>query len=747
MKKTRPLVKRAGAFRSIIALALVAGASLSTNALAAPPADEGDGPAQQGAPGHIVVFKKNVNAQAASKELKSNHGLKIGRLYQHAIKGAFVPTDLPPQALAALERNPNVAYVEKNAVGRLAAQPVPTGLDRVDGEDAVAIDGIDDLIDVDIAVLDTGIDPAHPDLNVNHSMSVGYYSTYEGKGRKRRLVVVESFDVSDWADWSGHGTHVAGTAAAIDNEIGVAGVAPGARVTSVRVLHENNGSNTATYLAGMDYVAAHADTFEVANMSIGHYASVAINDAVANMTASGVVVVVAAGNESRDVDGWISPGSAPSAITVSALADTDGRPGSLGPEALRADGTSRGADDTLATFSNYGSLIDVAAPGVEIYSTDLDGGYSVKSGTSMATPHVAGAVALYIAAHGRDRDDNGVIDGNDVALMEALIKSTGWQLGDYEYFTGDPDNYPEPLLNVPNLLGHQIDLYPTVSLTSPSDGATVSGTVSLQADASDDSAVTQVEFFVGGASVGVDTSASDGHWLNWDSTLVPDGTYEISAVATDDSLQTSISSIFVAVDNVDSAPVADAGSDLTVQDSDGSGSESVILDGSGSSDDRAIAGYEWYSDSSLLGTGVSLSVDALVGSHTITLVVTDSIGQSSQDNVVITVEEAPAVATQTSVESIDITGYGGKNRNNHLEAIANVRDNLGKVVVGAVVVAELYKGTTMIKTSSGSTDSSGATLLFNEKGIASGCYSVVITGITAPGLTFDGVTPSNQYCK
>ncbi len=465
-------------------------------------------------------------------------------------------------------------------------------------------------------------------------------------------------------------------------------------------------------------------------MSIGHYASVAINDAVANMTAAGVVVVVAAGNESRDVDGWISPGSAPSAITVSALADTDGLPGGLGPEALRADGTSRGADDTLATFSNYGASIDVAAPGVEIYSTDLDGGYSVKSGTSMASPHVAGAVALYIARHGRDRDDNGVIDGNDVALMEALVKSTGWQIGDYEYFAGDTDGYPEPLLNVPSLLGHEIDQFPTVSITSPSDGALVSGTITLQADASDDYSVTQVEFFVDGTSLGIDSYSLDGYALDWDSNLVADGPHEISAVATDDSLQESISSVTVSVDNIDSAPVAVAGSDLTVQDSDGNGSELVVLDGSGSSDDQAIAAYEWYSGSLLLSTDVSATVDVPVGIHTITLVVYDSSGQSSQDNVVITVEEAPAVATQVSVESIVITGYGGKNSNNHLEAIANVRDDLGAAVVGAVVEADLYKDNTMIKTSSGTTDFSGAAPLFDEKGIAAGCYSVVVTNVT-----------------
>lgn len=751
-------MKRAAVFGSTIALALVAGASLSTSAFAAPPDGNepggGNVPAQEDAPGHIIVFKKKVNAQDAANELESQHGLQIGRVYQHAIKGAFVSKDLPPQALAALERNPNVAYVEKNGVCRLAAQPIPTGIDRIDVEGAVAIDGTDDLVDVDIAILDTGIESTHPDLNVNHAMSVGFYYSIEGHGPKQRQVLKQSNDVAYWTDPHGHGTFVAGVAGAIDNDTGVVGAAPGARLTSVRVLTGENGQGTwAEVIAGLDYVAANSDTFEVANMSIGSVSRYEpVNDAVANTTAAGVVVVVAGGNHGDDAYNH-SPASSPSAITVSALADSDGLPGGLGPDTSEASAGSEwedrtmGADDTLAVFSNYGPLIDVAAPGVDIFSTWLDGGYVVKSGTSAAAPHVAGAVALYLSQHGRDRDDNGVIDGNDVALMELLVTSTGWQLGDFEYFSGDTDGYPEPLLNVANLLDFQIDQVPTVSITSPSDGAVLSGPVSLQANASDDSAVTQVEFFVDGNSLGVDSDPSDGYSLNWDSTPVSDGAHEISAVATDDALQASTSSISVSIDNIDSAPVADAGSDLTVQDSDRDGSEWVILDGSGSSDDRAIDRYEWYDGALLLSTAVSFTHDLPVGSHTMTLRVFDSIGQYAEDSVLITVEEAPAVATLVSVQSIAITGYGGKNGNNHLEAVATIRDDLGEAVVGAVVEAYLYKDNTMIKTSSGTSDSSGAALLFNERGIATGCYSVVITNVTAPGLAFDGVTPSNQHCK
>lgn len=719
-------------------LPLIAGLGLSLTAVAEPPQDR--------APGHIIVFKENVNAQVAANELARHNGLQIGRVYRHAIKGAFVPTDLPPQALAALERNPKVAYVEANQYCHGSDQVLPTGIDRANVEDAVAIDGNDDLVDVDIAILDSGIDPTHPDLHVNAAMSVGFVWVSTGKGKSGKQELVESHDVTHWMDEHGHGSHVAGIAGAIDNDIGVVGVAPGARLTSVRVLDANNGGSLSIILAGMDYVAANADTFEVANMSIRGPRLTSMNDAVANITAAGTVMVVCAGNETNDAYN-VSPASAPSAITVSALADTDGQPGGLGPAAYRPDGTLRGEDDHLATFSNFGEVVDVAAPGVDIHSTHLNGGYATLSGTSMASPHVAGAVALYIAQNGRDRDGNGVIDGNDVALMELLVRSTGWQLGDAEYFEGDVDGYPEPLLQVPNLLGYDIDQFPTVQVTSPADGAVVSGIVSLQATANDDHAVTQVEFFIDGNSLGLGTAAADDYSLDWDSTLVPDGTHEVSAVATDDYSQQSASSVSASVDNVDSPPIADAGPDQVVQDGDASGSESVVLDGSGSGDDRGIASYEWYEGASLLATGVSPTVDLPVGTHAITLVVVDSGGNSAQDSVTIEVEEGPPVGSLVLVEAIDFVGYGGKNGNNHMSVAASIRDGLGAAVAGAVVAADLYRNGSIVSSSTSTSDSSGSALLFDEKSIAAGCYDVVITNITAGGLTFDGITPANQYCK
>jgi subtilisin family serine protease len=197
-------------------------------------------------------------------------------------------------------------------------------------------------------------------------------------------------------DPNGHGTHVSGTAAAKDNAIGVVGVAPGARVWSVRVLDANGSGYISDIVAGVNWVTAHASTIEVANMSLGcECTSAAMNTAIANSVSAGVTYTIAAGNSAKDASTF-SPANHPDVITVSALADFDGRSGGLGAATCRSD-----QDDTLADFSNFGPLVEIAAPGVCINSSVPGGGYdSTYSGTSMASPHVAGAAAVLASTMG-----------------------------------------------------------------------------------------------------------------------------------------------------------------------------------------------------------------------------------------------------------------------------------------------------------------------------------------------------------
>ena len=175
-------------------------------------------------------------------------------------------------------------------------------------------------------------------------------------------------------DENGHGTHVAGTVAAIDNNIGVVGVAAGATVVAVKVLNRRGSGSISGVIAGVDYVAANAPSGDVANMSLGGGFYQPLNDAVESAAGKGIKFALAAGNESTNA-GSRSPASAngTNVYTVSAMS----------------------SGDRWASYSNYGNPpVDICAPGSSIPSTWKDGGYNTISGTSMATPHVAGILLL-----------------------------------------------------------------------------------------------------------------------------------------------------------------------------------------------------------------------------------------------------------------------------------------------------------------------------------------------------------------
>jgi subtilisin family serine protease len=253
-----------------------------------------------------------------------------------------------------------VAYVEPDGIVRIAAQAVPWAIDRVDADfsSTRAGDGTGTVANVNAYVIDTGIDRTQPDLNVvNHVNFAGGSN----------------------ADCNGHGTHVAGTVAARDDASGVVGVAPGARLTGVKVLSCTGAGSTSGVIAGIDWVTRNAVKPAVANLSLGGFASRALDDAVRRSVASGVLYAVAAGNAGANACG-----------------DSPARSGA---------GTANGIVTTAATdsterepsWSNYGSCIDLWAPGASILSTRLGGGTATMSGTSMAAPHVTGGAALYLS--------------------------------------------------------------------------------------------------------------------------------------------------------------------------------------------------------------------------------------------------------------------------------------------------------------------------------------------------------------
>lgn len=291
-----------------------------------------------------------------------------------------VSAKLSDSELSLLQKDERVDYIEPDRFVILAKKPpsggtttpsqeIPWGITKV---------GYGTYTGTKKAwVIDTGIDLTHPDLNVNASLSVSYIPRTTAN------------------DDNGHGSHVAGTIAAIDNSIGVVGVAAGAQLVAVKVLDRRGSGAYSGVIAGVDYVAANAANGDVANMSLGGPVSDALDAAVLAAAAKGIKFALAAGNESTNAN-LSSPARVnhSNVYTISAF-DINGK---------------------FATFSNYGNPpVDFSAPGVSIKSTWMKGGYNTISGTSMASPHAAGVLMW----------------GNP---------------GTNGYVTGDPDGNPDPII-------------------------------------------------------------------------------------------------------------------------------------------------------------------------------------------------------------------------------------------------------------------------------------------------------------
>ena len=422
-----------------------------------------------------------IDVKAEADRLAFKHNGLVKRTWRHALKGMVMR--MSPVEAEALSKDPNVALVEEDGVIELDAtqSPATWGLDRIDQQNLPLNNSYvynKSGSGVTAYVIDTGIRITHSEFGGR--ASGGFTAINDGNGTN---------------DCNGHGTHVAGT-------IGGAtwGIAKAVTLKAVRVLNCSGSGTTSGVISGVNWVTANKTLPAVANMSLGGGISSALDTAVTNSINSGITYAIAAGNSNANACSG-SPARVASALTVGATSNYDAR----------------------ASFSNYGTCLDLFAPGVSIASAWYTSNTATNtiSGTSMAAPHVAGAAALYLSSlPGKTPSEVATaLNGNATANK---VTSPG---------TGSPNR----LLYTGFIASGPADTTPptNVNLKAPKAGQTLTGTVTLEleATATDNVGIARVEFFGGTKSLGTDTTAP--YQLSWNSAALPNGFHDFTAQAFD----------------------------------------------------------------------------------------------------------------------------------------------------------------------------------------------------------------------
>jgi len=418
------------------------------------------------------------------------HGGVIKYTYAYILA---IAASVPPQALDALQRNPNVAYVETDFEVYALAQTLPSGVQKIRAPEVWDIGNKGTGIKV--AIMDTGIDQTHPDLKVYGGVSYVWYT-------------------SSYDDDNGHGTHCAGIVAALSNDIGVVGVAPEAYLYAVKVLDRSGSGYLSDLNYGIEWCISKG--MQVISMSFGSSSdSISLHQECNKAYNSGIVLVAAAGNSGPGENTIGYPAKYSSVIAVGA---TD-------------------SNDVVASFSSRGPELSVTAPGVSIYSTYEGGIYATMSGTSMACPHVTGTVALILA-----KAAHTPTEVRDILQTTAIdLGSTGW---DSAYGYGRIDSYaavsvsPKPI---------------TVNIVNPTGGTTVKGSVAIQASVKTrTSPIDSVGYAIDADTFTAMThNPSNGYWeAVWDTTTVADGSHTIKVTAKDTSGNVDEKTITVTVTDI-----------------------------------------------------------------------------------------------------------------------------------------------------------------------------------------------------
>jgi subtilisin family serine protease len=455
----------------------------------------------EGAPGLSDARLASILARQGGQSQAKIPGIGV-----HIVQ---VPAHAEERMIEALARNPHVQFAELDMLlppvefipndprykdqWHLPKIGTPSAWDSVSG------------YGITIAILDTGVDPNHYDLAAK--LLPGYNAADGG---------------TDWSDINGHGTAVAGTAAAIaNNDAGVASVAWGSPLLPIRVTNSSDGYAYFSDIArGVTWAADNGA--RVANISYGATPSSAISSAARYMKGKGGLVVVSAGNTGTD----LGDNDNPDLISVSATNSTD----------------------AITSWSSYGNFVDVAAPGANIVTTKMNNGTGGWNGTSFSSPVTAGVVALIMSANPH----------LSPAEVEDILKTSALDLGpagwDNKFGHGRVDAAAAVQMALSVSTPPVDDTAPGVAFAL-ADGSLVTDLVSLAVDATDDVGVTAVELFVNGQRLGIDTQAP--YQFSWDTTAHPNGDVTLEARAHDAAGNTGSATIRVGVDNPDVVEIVD----------------------------------------------------------------------------------------------------------------------------------------------------------------------------------------------
>ncbi len=515
---------------------------------------------------YIVVLKERSNASENARAAERSTGGKVGFVYNNALKGYSL--QLPPQAssraLEALRNNPNVEFIEKDIeVFAHGTQTNATwGLDRID-QQALPLNDMynyeNTADNVTAYILDTGINYSHSDFSGRASFG---FDAYGGNG----------------ADCDGHGTHVAGTVGG-----DTWGVAKNVNLVAVRVLDCNGSGTLSGVIAGIDWVTNNASGPSVANMSLGGGFSSSLNTAVRNSVAAGVTYSVSAGNSNADACNY-SPASTGEAITVGSTTSSDSR----------------------SSFSNYGSCVDIFAPGSGITSAWVGSNTATNtiSGTSMSAPHVAGVAALYLqnntsatpaevyTALFNNSTKNKVSNSNTEKnhLLYSIFGSDG----------GGTDPEPDP------------NAAPTADFTFSSTDLSVDfASTSTDSDGS----IASYSWNFGDGSTS--STANPSH------TYSTEGTYSVSLTVTDNDGDSDTATKSVQVTAPAPEPNNPPAADFTFTATD----LSVGFTNTSTDSDGSIASYSWnFGDGSTSSTANPSHTYGTEGTYSVSLTVTDNDG-------------------------------------------------------------------------------------------------------------------------